>query len=120
MGTVLRYQSPDGDILIETDEVVVLAPDGFKPKGGLVNIDGGVADKIIDAGTFEAAIARVKVLGDAVAKAMYEIATTPETAEVELALKFTGAAGVVFAKVGAEAQMRVKLIWKPKPKTAKT
>jgi Trypsin-co-occurring domain 1 len=105
---ILKYSTPDGEILIETAQIAAAIPDGFIAKGG----DSVAA--MLDGGSFEAAIGRIKVIANAVAKTMYDIATTPETAEVELALKFSGKAGIILAESSAEAQLKVKLVWKPK------
>jgi Trypsin-co-occurring domain 1 len=105
---ILKYSTPDGEILIETAKMPAASVDGVVAKG-----DDPMA-KVLDSGSFEAAIGRIKVIANAVAKTMYDIATTPETAEVELALKFSGKAGIILAESSAEAQLKVKLVWKPK------
>jgi Trypsin-co-occurring domain 1 len=106
---ILKYSTPDGEILIETAQFAATSMDGMVAKGG------DPMATVLDGGSFEAAIGRIKVIANAVAKTMYEIATTPETAEVELALKFSGKAGIILAESSAEAQLKVKLVWKPKP-----
>jgi Trypsin-co-occurring domain 1 len=106
---ILKYSTPDGEILIETAEIAIASIEGVVGKGG------DPMANVLDGGSFEAAIGRIKVIANAVAKTMHEIATTPETAEVELALKFSGKAGIILAESSAEAQLKVKLVWKPKP-----
>ena len=105
---IMTYSSPEGDILVEMKTVMPVLPEGAVRKGA-----GGAIDAALDGGSFEAAIARLKVIANAVARTMAEIATTPETAEVELALKFAGKAGIILAESSAEAQLKVKLVWKP-------
>ncbi|MEP4032727.1 CU044_2847 family protein [Roseibium polysiphoniae] len=87
-----------------------------RTKGYAPASTGEAAKRVLDAGGFDAAIGRIKAIGNSVARTMGEIDITPETAEVELLVKFKGAAGVVFASAAAEAQMKVKLTWKPVPK----
>lgn len=106
---ILTYSTPDGDILVETAALAAPAMEGVVAKGGEALV------KVLDGGSFEAAIGRIKTIANAVAKTMYDISTTPETAEVELALKFSGKAGIILAESSAEAQLKVKLVWKPKP-----
>ncbi|AXS39291.1 CU044_2847 family protein [Breoghania sp. L-A4] len=116
---ILKYDTPDGEILIEVPDEDAQASStrtkGFVPAGG-----AAAAKAALDEGSFEAAITRVKAAGNALSETIAGIELTPETAELELTLKFVGGAGVVFASASAEAQMKVKLVWKPKPKAATT
>lgn len=104
----VKFNTPDGDILFESLEAV--GTKGFMP-GGTRDVVG----QVLDGGSFEAALSRLKAVGNAIARTLGEIATPPQSAEVELSLKLTAAAGAVFAKVGAEADMNIKLTWQRLP-----
>ena len=106
MARIVEYQTPDGVIAIEIDEDAA-AGSKFTPasRGGEVVLQATEG--------FDQALGRVKAAANAFARTLGEIDLKPESASVELALKFTGAAGAVFARIGAEAQMKVTLSWKP-------
>ena len=105
---LLKFDTPDGEILIEVDDEADVVS-GVREKGAAAD----AAERALDPEAFDTAIGRIRAIGNAVARTVRDIDLTPETAEVELALKFTGSAGVVFAKAGAEAQMKVRLSRKP-------
>lgn len=109
---ILKYTTPDGDILIEIADNHEKGQ-AFRTKGYDPNSSKQAADKVLEAGNFDAVIGRVRAVGNSVARAVKSIDVTPETAEVELLMKFNADAGVIFASAGAEAQMKVKLSWKP-------
>jgi hypothetical protein len=108
MATVLRYETPDGEVLVEVDDGPGASP--YRPKG-----IGGSADRALVKASegFEAALGSVKAAANAFARTMSQVEVVPESAAVEIALKFTAEAGVVFAKTAGEAQMKVALTWKP-------
>ena len=105
---IIAYNTPDGAVAIEVDDASAL-PVGFQSKGGSAAAGGA---HVFDGGDFDAAIGRLKAIGNSIARTLGEIAIPPESAEVELALKFTAVGGAIFAKLGGEAQMSVKLTWK--------
>lgn len=106
MARIIEYQTPDGVIAIEVEDDTE-AGGKFVPaaRGGEVVLQASEG--------FDAALGRVKAAANAFARTLGEIDLKPDSASVELALKFTGAAGVVFAKAGAEAQIKLTLSWKP-------
>src|SRR5271169_6232851 len=97
--TIITYKTPDGAIAIEVDETSAL-PVGFQSTGGSAAAGGA---NVLDGGDFYAAIGRVKAIGNSIARTVGEIAIPPESAEVQLALKFAGAGGAILAKLGVEA-----------------
>jgi len=107
---ILKYDTPDGEILIETSSRDAIG--SVRAKGYATS----PSEEVLDAGGFETTIGRVKAIGSAFARTIGEIEVAPTSAEVELALKFTGKAGVIISSVGTEAQMKVKLSWKPEQK----
>jgi hypothetical protein len=111
MSTILTYETPEGSIAIEIDDPpagTTYAIRGFTPA------TTGPGRHILEATeSFESALGRMKAVANAFARTLGAIDLRPDSASVELALKFTGAAGVVFAKAEAEAQMKVSLTWKP-------
>jgi hypothetical protein len=110
MATVLRYDTPDGEVLVEVDDAPgATAASPYRPKGG-----GSTDRALVKASEgFEAALGSVKAAANAFARTLAQVEVVPEAASVELSLKFTAEAGVVFAKTEGEAQMKVALTWKP-------
>jgi len=67
--------------------------------------------------SFEAALEAIKPAAVAVASQFRGFVDAPEDVEVEFGLKFAGQAGAFIASASTEAQFRVKMVWKGKPKT---
>ena len=115
---ILKYDTPDGEILIQVEDEESTASD-VRRKGVQPAASAGepLANRILERGDFDAALVRIKAIGNSMARTVSQLDVAPETAEVELAVSFSGDAGVVFAKAGVEAQMKVKLAWKPGQKS---
>ncbi len=118
MGAILQYDTPDGPIGIEVDDVAPPAP-AYTRKGAGGREEPAAAGGVLRAAEgLEAAPSRVKATADAVARVIASIEARPDAAQVEFALKFTAQAGVVVAKTEAEAQVKVSLTWRAPPRAA--
>jgi hypothetical protein len=74
----------------------------------------GAADVVEKATeSLEAVMARLKPVVEAVAGGLKGLATRPDTVEVELAIKLSADAGIVVARAGSEASLKIKVGWKP-------
>ena len=62
--------------------------------------------------TFDKAIKNVKPVLEKTLETLIDIPKQPEEIEVEIGLKLNGDAGAIFAKIGAEANFKIKLLWK--------
>jgi hypothetical protein len=74
-----------------------------------------VVEKATD--SLEAVMGRLKPVVEAVAGGLKGLAVRPDTLEVELAVKLTADAGIVVARAGSEASLKIKVGWKTSPPT---
>ncbi|MEN3330877.1 MAG: hypothetical protein V7641_242 [Blastocatellia bacterium] len=65
--------------------------------------------------TFEASLEKLKPAASAIITKLRELSDQPEQVAVEFGIKLSGAAGVVLASTGVEANFKVTLTWKRKP-----
>jgi len=116
---ILRTKLNDGtELIIETDE-----PSG----AGRYEDDayerspyrGGISEKagkIVDVGKnlFQEAIKNIKSCAVEISDGVKNIPQTmrPDEVEASLSFKLSGELGAVITKVGGEAQIQVKLVWK--------
>ena len=97
-------------VLVEVDEMATSAD-------GVRGFRGGSA--LAQAGqTFEASIAGIKTVAGKVLSVVKELAA--DQGEVTLGFKLTASSGVILAKVGGEANIGVKLLWKKDPPAGST
>lgn len=106
MTLILKYRTPDGEIAIETDEPVTKAT-GFAPAARHGDDNERVMSEDLDQ-----ALAPIKAAANALARTMAATEGAPSSAALELGLRFTSESGLVFAKPGAAAQMKLSLTWK--------
>jgi hypothetical protein len=93
-------------ILVESDEI-------FPLKGEQqVSVGGTVAEKASQA--FDAALAGVKPIADAVMRQLTNAAASANEISVEFGIKLTANAGVILAGTSAEGNCKVSLKWVPK------
>lgn len=62
--------------------------------------------------TFESVIGKLKPVVETVARELASLANAPDAVEVEFAVKLSADAGVIIARAGSEASLRVKVGWK--------
>ena len=62
--------------------------------------------------TFESVIGKLKPVVETVARELGSLAKAPDLVEVEFAVKLSADAGVIIARAGSEASLRVKVGWK--------
>lgn len=74
---------------------------------------GGVPQALIEraAGSFEAAVARVKPVAVAVVKQFAEAVHGTTSVKVTFGLKFNAEAGAIIASVGSEANFKIEVNW---------
>ncbi len=109
MPVIIEFETPDGPIAIEAEE----APYGrtanmFTPTARAES----ASDRVLQATeTFDAALGRIKAAANSFSRVLGDLDAKPDSARVEMALKFSAESGVVIAHAGAEAQIKVALIW---------
>ncbi len=100
-----RLQDPDGaTVLVEVD-----SSDPQPPVSGI----RGMGPPSALGHSFEASLAAIKMVAGKVLAVVKDIG--PDEGEVTLGFKFTASSGVILAKVGGEANIGVKLVWKKAP-----
>lgn len=62
--------------------------------------------------TFESVIGKLKPVVETVTRELASLAKAPDLVEVEFAVKLSADAGVIIARAGSEASLRVKVGWK--------
>lgn len=62
--------------------------------------------------TFESVIGKLKPVVETVARELASLANAPDAVEVEFAVKLSADAGLIIARAGSEASLRVKVGWK--------
>lgn len=62
--------------------------------------------------TFESVIGKLKPVVETIAQQFASLAKAPDLVEVEFAVKLSADAGVIIARAGSEASLRVKVGWK--------
>lgn len=93
-----------GTVLFEVDQ----EHPGAKPYRG-----SGTEAVIKVAGeTFDSVVARLRPVADALASQLGGLAHAPDQVSVEFGVKVTADAGVVIAKAGSEASLRITLSWR--------
>lgn len=100
------------EFVTDAGSTMVVEVDDANALGGTTpaSNEGGVTARV--GKTFEDALASIKPGIEGALSMLNSLATTPKEAEVEFGIKIDAAAGAIFAKAGAEATFKVKLIWK--------
>ncbi len=76
---------------------------------------GGEPPKMIEKlnVTFESVIGKLKPMVETIAGSLSDLVKTPDSVEIEFEVKITADAGVVIARAGSEASLKIKVGWKP-------
>ena len=99
---LVKYKTEQGGALVfEVEEV---AQPGMK----LAAADKGAVQATQ---TLEEALNEVEPVISKLCDRLRGMVSSPQQVNIELGLKFTAGAGVVFAKVGAEGHCKVSLTW---------
>jgi hypothetical protein len=99
---ILRFPLSDGG------EVAVEVDDDTSGVGRAGRVDEAAARA---AQTYEQAMATVRRAAEATVRQFRQLATSPDTVELEFGVKLTAAAGAVIARTQADAQLTVRLTW---------
>jgi hypothetical protein len=94
--------------------VVVLtadAPPGPVTRGWGADRPGQVLEKADE--TFEEALGKVRSAADAMLASLSGLSTRPDEIAVEFAVQLSAEAGVCIATLGATANFKVALTWRP-------
>lgn len=117
MTGIIQFETAHGIVSFEVEEEVARAAGGAGPstaRGGIVpatRTSDGIVAKV--SGKLEEAFDSLKAYVGTLADVVNDLDVAPEQISVELGLKFSGSAGFVIAKAGAETEMKVALSWKP-------
>jgi len=101
MRTVELPLQSGGSVVFEVDD-----PTPDKTYRGNQDVVGKAAE------SFESVIGHLKPVADALATQLSSFAHAPESVVVEFGVKVTANAGVVIAKAGGEASLKITLSWK--------
>jgi len=63
--------------------------------------------------TFEAAVAKVRPAAEAMLASLSELSSRPDEITVEFAIQLSAGAGFYIATLGAAANFKIQLTWKP-------
>ncbi len=99
---VYEFTSPQGRILVETDEE---APPGPVAVGRDSKVTKAARE------SFDEAIAGVKPIADAILSQTKGLSMAPEKVEVTFGIKISGEVGVILARCSTEANIQIKLTW---------
>lgn len=116
MAKIVTLQTDDGQelkfLIKDTDGEPISADPAFRRKGAMAPA-GRATEAEETLGEFSSYFDPVRRLANDFAKKVDEIARKPSEVEVSVGIKLTTEAGIIFAKAGGEAEMTVKLVWKP-------
>jgi hypothetical protein len=105
MNKLIEFNVLGGTVVVESQE----AATGSVVRGaGLAQVTEKVGKSLSDT------LSVIRPLAEATLAACSELATLPETVEVEFGLKFDVRFGAVIAQASADGTLRVKVVWKPK------
>jgi hypothetical protein len=115
--TIVRSKLKNGvNLVIETDDLHV---DHFNDKSYERSVSrnrSGTVDKIMECGKnlIREAVEGIQACAEEVAAGIDEIKEKmkPDEVEASLAFKLNAEVGAVITKLGGEAQLQVKLLWK--------
>lgn len=118
MSRIVTFDSQHGPIHFEVDDTgssidkSKTTDSGLVPKGGAQQRSKPAPIKSDT--HFERAMSSLQAYAGSVQDIVQELANTPKEVTVEVGLKLVGEAGFfAIAKAGTEAEMRVKLSWRP-------
>jgi len=105
-----------GYIVIETAESHYKEYDDMSVERSVSSAERGAAEKIMACGKnlIRDAVEGIQACAEEVASGIKEIKerVRPDEVEVSLAFKLNAEAGAIITKLGGEAQLQVKLVWK--------
>jgi hypothetical protein len=102
---LVRYKDDKGgSVIFEVDEIV-------SPGMKLASADKGTVQA---AQTLEEALNDIEPVISTLCDKLRGMVSSPQQVNIELGLKFTAAAGIIIAKVGAEGHCKVSLTWTKK------
>ena len=105
MNKLIEFNVPNGTVVVESQEDVA----GTIVRGaGLSQLTEKVGKSLVET------LSVIRPVAEAALSACGDLATVPETVEVEFALKFDVHIGAMIAHSSADGSMRIKLVWKPK------
>jgi hypothetical protein len=115
--TIVRSKLKNGaNLVIETDDFDFDEYDDMSAERSVFGDGRGAADKIMACGKnlIRDAVEGIQACAEEVASGIEEIKEKmrPDEVEVSLAFKLNAEAGAVITKLGGEAQMQVKLVWR--------
>ena len=104
---VVTYELENGGaISVQVDDGAT----GVVTRGGRGGVDGVTARA---GATFEAAMAQVRPVADAVLATLTALAHSPSEVSVDFAIGMTAEGGALIASAGASANFSVHLVWRP-------
>jgi hypothetical protein len=109
MKRLVEFPLEDGSsMMVEVEDPVQGAGAGGSTVRGVHPVE--MAEKARQ--TFEASLEKIKPAASAIITKLREMSDQPEQVAVEFGIKMSGAAGVVLASTGIEANFKVTLTWK--------
>ena len=105
MNKLIEFNVSGGTVVVESEEV---ASGGAMRGGGLAQMTEKVGKSLLDT------LSVIRPVAEGALSACQELVASPETVEVEFALKFDARIGAVIAHSSSEGSLRIKLVWKPK------
>ncbi len=122
---IIKSKLSDGtELMIETgDRIGDFTPERKPVRDDEFRSITRSVDKIFDTGKnlLQEAISRIQLCAVEIATGIDHIQETmrPDEVEASLAFKLTAEAGAIITKLGGEAQLQVKLVWKNQKKQEK-
>lgn len=115
--TIVRSKLKNGaNLVIETDDFDIDEYDDMSAERSVFSNGRGAADKIMECGKnlVRDAVEGIQACAQEVASGIEEIKEKmrPDEVEASLAFKLHAEAGAVITKLGGEAQLQVKLLWR--------
>ena len=115
--TIVRSKLKNGaNLVIETDDFDFNEYDGMSAERSVFTDGRGAADKIMACGKnlIRDAVEGIQACAEEVAAGIEEIKEKmrPDEVEASLAFKLNAEAGAVITKLGGEAQLQIKLLWR--------
>jgi hypothetical protein len=104
MNKLIEFNVPNGTIVVESQE----AATGSVVRGaGLAQLTEKVGRSLADS------LAVIRPLADGALAVCGDLASLPDTVEVQFGVKFDVRIGAVIAHSSTEGNLHIKLVWKP-------
>ena len=105
MNKLIEFNVPGGTVVVESQE----AATGSVVRGaGLAQVTEKVGQSLGDA------MSVIRPVAEAALSTCANLASAPDTVEIEFGLKFDVHIGAMIARSSTEGSLRIKLLWKPK------